>query len=82
MDDDAQVRQAAHQSLDRIDPNWTASDGAKAARPRLESMLTNCEQSDVERLRQLLDSAVSEKFPRHFKNMRSKSPAFVILGSI
>ena len=56
MDDDAQVRQAAHQSLDRIDANWLASDGARAARPRLESMLSTCQQSDVERLRQLLDS--------------------------
>jgi HEAT repeat protein len=56
MDDDAQVRQAAHQSLDRIDPNWTGSDGARAARPRLESMASTCQDSDQERLQQLLES--------------------------
>jgi HEAT repeat protein len=56
MDEDGQVRDAAHRSLDRIDPNWTGSDGAKAARPRLESMLSTCQQSDAERLQQLLDS--------------------------
>jgi HEAT repeat protein len=61
MDDDAQVRQAAHQSLDRIDPNWVASDGARAARPRLESLLAGCPQSDQQRLHQLLDSIAPRK---------------------
>jgi FOG: HEAT repeat len=56
MDDDAQVRQAAHESLDRIDPNWTGSHGANAARPRLESLLSVCAESDRERLQQLLES--------------------------
>jgi len=56
MDDDAQVRQAAHHSLDRIDPNWVGSHGAIAARPRLESMLSVCQESDQQRLQQLLDS--------------------------
>jgi HEAT repeat protein len=56
MDDDAQVREGAHHSLDRIDSNWTGSHGAKAARPRLESMLSVCSESDQERLNQLLES--------------------------
>jgi HEAT repeat protein len=56
MDDDSQVREAAHRSLDRIDPNWMSSDGANAARPRLETLLPVCPESDVERLQQLLDS--------------------------
>jgi HEAT repeat protein len=56
MDEDGQVREAAHRSLDRIDPNWTGSDSAKAARPRLESMMSTCQESDQERLQQLLDS--------------------------
>jgi HEAT repeat protein len=56
MDNDEQVRQAAHQSLDRIDSNWMASDGAKAACPRLESLQSVCPESDVERLQQLLES--------------------------
>jgi HEAT repeat protein len=56
MDEDTQVRQAAHQSLDEIDPHWLTSNGAKAARHRLESLLTICPPADVERLQQLLGS--------------------------
>ena len=56
MDNDEQVRQAAHQSLDRIDSSWNASDGAKAARPRLEALQSVCCEADVERLQQLLES--------------------------
>jgi HEAT repeat protein len=56
MDEDSDVRQAAHHSLSQIDPNWLASGGAKAARPRLEALLSVCAESDVERLQQLLGS--------------------------
>ncbi|OLE50610.1 MAG: hypothetical protein AUG74_22440 [Bacteroidetes bacterium 13_1_20CM_4_60_6] len=56
MDEDAQVRQAAHQSLNQIDPNWLMSNGAKAARHRLEALLAICPPADVERLQQLLGS--------------------------
>lgn len=54
MDEDADVRHAAHESLHRIDSNWLASDAARASRPRLEAMLNTCPQSDLERLHQLL----------------------------
>lgn len=56
MDEDGQVRQAAHQSLAQIDPNWLATDGARAARSRLEVLLPICAASDLERLQQLLGS--------------------------
>jgi HEAT repeat protein len=56
MDEDGQVREAAHQSLAKIDPNWLNSEGAKAARPRLESLLSFCPEADFERLNQLLGS--------------------------
>jgi HEAT repeat protein len=56
MDEDAQVRQAAHQALHEIDSNWLVSDGARAARCRLEAMLSICPASDLERLHQLLGS--------------------------
>ena len=55
-DDDARVSRAAHQSLNQIDPNWLASDGASRARPRLESLLSTGAGLDVERLQQLLQS--------------------------
>jgi HEAT repeat protein len=56
MDEDGQVRQAAHQSLAQIDPNWLATDGARTARSRLEVLLPICAASDLERLQQLLGS--------------------------
>jgi HEAT repeat protein len=56
MDEDSHVRHTAHEALHRIDPNWLTSNGARAARPRLESMLTTCNPSDLERLHQLLAS--------------------------
>jgi HEAT repeat protein len=65
MDDDAQVRQAAHQSLDRIDANWLASDGARAARPRLEALQPICAESDRERLRQLIDGIAPRESNGH-----------------
>jgi HEAT repeat protein len=54
MDEDDGVRQAAHLSLAQIDTNWLCSEGAKAARSRLESLLSLCPESDLERLNQLL----------------------------
>jgi hypothetical protein len=56
MDEDTQVRQAAHQSLSEIDPNWLTSDGAKGARHRLEALLAICPAADLERLHQLIGS--------------------------
>jgi len=56
MDEDGMVREAAHLSLAQIDPNWLYSEGAKAARPRLESLLSFCPEADLERLNQLLGS--------------------------
>lgn len=56
MDEDGQVRQTAHKSLAEIDPNWLASNGARAARPRLEALLSMCPEADLERLNQLLGS--------------------------
>lgn len=56
MDADAQVRQAAHQSLHEINANWLMSDGAKAALHRLEALLAVCPPGDVERLHQLIGS--------------------------
>jgi hypothetical protein len=53
-DDDIQVCNAAHQALLRIDPNWLLSDGASAARPRLEALLASRPLSDLERVGQLL----------------------------
>jgi len=54
MDDDGQVRQAAHKSLERIDANWLHSAGASAARHHLQGLLAGCSAQDLERLRQLL----------------------------
>lgn len=56
MDEDSQVREAAHHSLDEIDPNWLMSDGAKTARHRLEGLQIMCPPADLERLQQLLGS--------------------------
>ena len=56
MDEDNQVRQAAHLSLAEIDANWLASDGARTARPRLEGLLSMCPEGDLERLKQLVGS--------------------------
>jgi len=54
VDEDIQVCNAAHQSLIQIDPNWLLSDGASAARPRLEGLLASRPASDLERIGQLL----------------------------
>jgi HEAT repeat protein len=53
-DDDILVCNAAHQSLLQIDPNWLLSDGASAARPRLEALLATRPATDLERIAQLL----------------------------
>jgi HEAT repeat protein len=62
MDEDTEVRQAAHHSLALIDPNWLSSDGARAARPRLEGLLSMCPEQDLERLNQLLGSIASDPY--------------------
>ena len=54
VDEDIHVCNAAHQSLLRIDPNWLLSDGASAARPRLEALVASRPASDLERIGQLL----------------------------
>lgn len=62
MDEDPEVRQAAHHSLALIDSNWLSSDGARAARPRLEGLLSMCPEQDLERLNQLLSSIATDPY--------------------
>ena len=61
-DDDARVCYAAQQSLNQLDPNWLLSEGAAAARPRLEAMLSIRPPSELERIQQLLQS-ISDATP-------------------
>jgi HEAT repeat protein len=60
-DDDARVSRAAHQSLNQLDPNWLVSEGASAARPRLEALLAIRPPSDHEGIQQLLQSIGSRE---------------------
>jgi len=55
-DEDAEVCRAAHESLNHIDPNWLLSDGAAAARSRLEALLPIRPASDFEKINQLLQA--------------------------